>query len=101
MKPKRQLTFLLVIALSALAAVAQKQFTLEDLNFGGNNYRNMIPANRTLRWWGDALMRVNADTCWQVDKATGKEKVLFTREELNAWAGLDETKNLISSLTTI
>ena len=38
--------------------VAQKQFTLEDLNFGGANYRNMIPQSRKLRWWGDQLVRV-------------------------------------------
>ena len=25
---------------------AQKKFTLEDLNFGGTNYRNMIAKNR-------------------------------------------------------
>ena len=27
---------------------AMKEFTLEDLNFGGTNYRNMSPGNRWL-----------------------------------------------------
>ena len=37
---------------------AQKLFTLEDLNFGGTNYRQMIP--KTLRLWWDGNTVVNA-----------------------------------------
>ena len=64
-----------------MAASAQelKQFTLEDLNFGGTNYEKMIPQNRTLRWWGDQLVRMADDTCWTVNVTSGREKVLFTR----------------------
>ena len=36
---------------------AQKTLTLEDLNFGGTNYRNMVPKNRWCTWWGDELVR--------------------------------------------
>ena len=79
---------LLLMALMALQAVAQKQFTLEDLNFGGTNYMNMIPQNRSLTWWGDQLVRLSGDTCWTVNPLNGKEKVLFTRDKLNAGAGL-------------
>ena len=32
-------------------SMAQKQFTLEDLNFGGNNFYNMRPEARYLTWW--------------------------------------------------
>ena len=78
---------LLLMALAALPVVAQKQFTLEDLNFGGTNYRNMLPQNRSLTWWGDQLVRVSSDTCWTVNVTNGKEKVLFTREKLNKRAG--------------
>ncbi len=77
-----------------LPMVAQKQFTLEDLNFGGTNYRNMIPQNRLLRWWGDQLVRVAADTCWTVNLKNGKEKVFFTRAKVNKWLGTDEVKSL-------
>ena len=69
--------------LMPLQGVAQKQFTLEDLNFGGTNYRNMIPQSRTLRWWGDQLVRVGADTCWTVNLKNGKEKVFLTRAQVN------------------
>ena len=67
----------------ALTAMAQKEFTLEDLNFGGNNYRNMVPQNRSLAWWGDLLIRLADDTCWTVNTANGKEKILFTRADIN------------------
>ena len=80
---------MLMVALMALPMAAQKQFTLEDLNFGGNNYSKMIPQNRSLAWWGDQLVRLSADTVWTVAPATGKEKVLFTRDKLNKSAGLD------------
>lgn len=30
-----------------------RAFTLEDLNFGGTNYHNMVPKNRYTTWWGD------------------------------------------------
>ena len=85
--------------LGALTATAQKQFSLEDLNFGGNNYRNMIPQNRSLIWWGDQLVRVDADTCWKVDLKKGKEKVLFTRNEINRWANLNPDSASVASLS--
>ena len=76
------------MALVMLPVVAQQQFTLEDLNFGGKNYRKMIAKNRSLMWWGDQLIRKSGDTCWTVNVASGKEKVLFTTDKLNKRAGL-------------
>ena len=64
-----------------------KEFTLEDLNFGGTNYRNMIPQNRRLTWWGDQLVRLEAKECYLVDKKTGKETVFFTVDDINEWMG--------------
>ena len=89
---------LMLLALLSLPMVAQQQFTLEDLNFGGKNYRNMIPQNRTLKWWGDQLVRLSGDTCWTVDAVKGKEKVLFTRTKLNKRAGLDADTLEVSRL---
>ena len=87
---------LLLMALMVLPIAAQKQFTLEDLNFGGNNYRNMIPQNRVLKWWGDQLVRLTADTCWTVNPVNGKEKVLFTRGKFNDRTGLSGSKSIMS-----
>ncbi len=95
-KMTRQCLALLAMALLSLPMLAQQQFTLEDLNFGGTNYQKMIPANRTLTWWGDQLVRLGKDTCWTVDAVKGKEKVLFTRDRINKGAGLvdDQVRSL-------
>ncbi len=90
---------LLLMALLTLPVMAQKQFTLEDLNFGGTNYQKMVPANRSLTWWGDQLIRLGKDTCWTVDVAKGKEKVLFTRDQLNKGAGLTTDASKVNSLS--
>ena len=82
-KNRRHALAWLMVALIALPLSAQQQFTLEDLNFGGKNYRNMIAKNRSLTWWGDQLLRLSADTCWKVNPVNGKEKVLFTRDAIN------------------
>ena len=85
------ITLLTLTALSALPMTAQeKRFTLEDLNFGGNNYRNMQPENKWLTWWGDQLVRTDVEECFLVDKKTGQEKRLFTLDEVNRWADSDE-----------
>lgn len=94
---KQQLLATILATILALPIAAQKQFTLEDLNFGGNNYANMIPQNRTYRWWGDQLVRLSTDTCWTVDMKNGKEKVLVTRNRLNKALGIDS----VNSLSTI
>lgn len=91
---------ILLMALLALPTLAQKQFTLEDLNFGGYNYQNMIPKNRSLKWWGDQLVRLSADTCWTVNPANGKEKVVFTRSQLNKRAGLTADEQQVNRLSS-
>ena len=76
------------IGTTAQENTTMKEFTLEDLNFGGTNYRNMIPGNRWLTWWGDQLVRLEVEECYLVDKKTGKETVLFTVDDVNKWLGL-------------
>ena len=69
---------------SSLGIMAQnKQFTLEDLNFGGNNYRNMIPGYKYYTWWGDQLVRNDLDECFLVDKNKGTESVLLDTAMVN------------------
>ena len=70
-----------------------KLFSLEDLNFGGNNYRNLQPENKWYTWWGDELIRTDVEECYLVDKKTGKETQLFTLDEVNKWAVSDEEAN--------
>lgn len=95
-KALRVLTLLALITLST-TLMAQKQFTLEDLNFGGTNYKNMTPGDRTLLWWGDRLVHVEASACYTVNLANGKESLLLTAADLNRSieaAGGDETATL-------
>ena len=92
-----------LLTLGATSTIAQenepmKEFTLEDLNFGGTNYRNMIPQNRRLTWWGDQLVRLEAKECYLVDKKTGKETLLFTADDINQWLGCT-SENGLRSLT--
>lgn len=67
------------------AQKGDKTFTLEDLNFGGNNYRNMVAKNRWCTWWGDQLVRQDVDACYLVNKTNGKETKLFGLNDINKW----------------
>ncbi|MBR5086402.1 MAG: DPP IV N-terminal domain-containing protein [Muribaculaceae bacterium] len=91
---KRFIYCVAVVLISWSSASAQKEFTLEDLNFGGKNYQNMVPKNKTLLWWGDQLFHAEKDTLWTVDTKTGKEKLAFTAQQVQSWAGLDKPVNL-------
>ncbi len=80
----------IILMASTFAVVAQKQFTLEDLNFGGKNYRQMTPQNQSLFWWGDRLVHATDSLCAQVDLRTGKEKTLFTLSQIREWGELPD-----------
>ncbi|MFR2732917.1 DPP IV N-terminal domain-containing protein [Hoylesella buccalis] len=99
---KTWFSFLTLIALfvGGQQMMAQKQFTLEELNFGGKNYRQFVPENRYTTWWGDELIRTEANQCSVIDKKTGKERILFTLDEINKYAVSDcssQVKNLFSA----
>ena len=68
----------------------KKQFTLEDLNFGGKNYHNLRPKNMFLTWWGDQLVHTDVESCSLIDAKTGKETTLFTLDDINRWAESDD-----------
>ncbi len=89
---------LAVATLSPIAMHAQttdkaelKQFTLEDLNFGGRNFRKMSPENMYLTWWGDQLMYQDAEECGTVDMKKGVKTALMTLDDINTAVG-DSTK---------
>ena len=84
------------ILITMNAAAQLKQFSLEDLNFGGTNYHNMIPEYRNITWWGDELVLRNAEECKLVNKANGKETTLFTEAQLNAWAKTNEDSKILN-----
>jgi len=81
--------FLLTVFISMSAQ--DKLFTLEDLNFGGTNYRNLQPKNMWLTWWGNQLVRTDVEECFLVDAKTGKEQLLFTLKDINKWAESNDT----------
>ena len=89
-----QVSLVTIMAISAVNTQAQgvvpaqkgdKTFTLEDLNFGGNNYSNMVAKNRWCTWWGDQLVRQDVDACYLVNKTNGKETKLFGINDINQW----------------
>lgn len=81
---------ILFLAMIPTCASAQlKSFTLEDLNFGGNNYRNMMPKNKFTTWWGDELVHQELEECYVVNKDTKKETLLFTLDDIKKWSGLN------------
>ena len=88
---KIKILFLILTLSINMSAQEEKLFTLEDLNFGGNNYRNMQPKNRWYAWWGDELIRTDVEECYLVNKKTGKEKLLFTLDEINRWLVSDDS----------
>ncbi len=84
------LATLLVTSVFTTMAQEKKQFTLEDLNYGGRNYRNMVPASQYHTWWGSELIRLDVEECYLVDKKTGKEKVLLDTAMVNEIIAADE-----------
>ena len=95
-KPLLLLTLLIITALHMNAQQEEKQkklFTLEDLNFGGYNFRNLQPENKWLTWWGDELIRTDVEACYLVNKKTGRETLLFTLDDINRWADSNEDEN--------
>ena len=77
-----RIKLLFLALLMTTMAMAQKEFTLEDLNYGGVNYHRMSPENRFLTWWGDELVRTEAGYCNIVNKKTGEEQLLFTLDDI-------------------
>ena len=84
MKIKKTALFGIVMLFSIMTCTAQdKLFTLEELNFGGKNYRSLLPQNMWLTWWGDQLMYQDAEEGGTIDPKTGKKQRCFTLEQVN------------------
>jgi dipeptidyl-peptidase-4 len=74
----------------AMSAQEKQLFTLEELNYGGLRNHILQPENKWFAWWGDQLVRNDVEECCLVDKKTGKEKCLFTLDEVNEWLKSDD-----------
>ena len=79
---------------TAVSAQQKQLFTLEDLNFGGKNYRNMMPQNLYTTWWGDQLVELDADHCSTVDAKTGKKEQLIALDDVAGLTGSTEQNRM-------
>ncbi|MBR6031023.1 MAG: DPP IV N-terminal domain-containing protein [Bacteroidaceae bacterium] len=62
----------LLMFIQAGSLMAQKLFTLEELNFGGKNAAQFYPERWTLRWDGDRLIDADQKPAIVIDRTTGK-----------------------------
>ena len=92
MRIKQLLAMAIMLAASTTMSAQNKLFTLEDLNYGGNNYANLRPKNMWLTWWGDKLVNTDVEACYLIDKKTGEKTVLFTLDDINTWAESNDEK---------
>ena len=88
------LSLLTLLTLPTPMSAQTKLFTLEDLNFGGNNYRNMVPQNMWLTWWGEQLIQTDVEACYKIDARTGKKAQLFTLDQINQWGGNKDSNKI-------
>ncbi len=58
----------------------------------------MRPEARYLTWWGGKLVRQELNNCSLVDLVTGKETQLFSLDEINKWAGLSASDEVVRHL---
>ena len=95
MKTESIINKLVTLALLGIVntmSAQDKLFTLEDLNYGGNNFYNMQPKNMYLTWWGEKLVNTDVEECHLVDTKTGTKQTLFTLDDINTWAESDSVK---------
>ena len=87
-----RLVALVLLGISTTMNAQDKLFTLEDLNYGGNNYYNMLPKNMYLTWWGEQLINTDVEECYLIDTKTGAKHILFTLDDINTWTESDSVK---------
>lgn len=75
--------FILMYVMTPIATMAQKKFSLEELNFGGKNFWKYRPESRSTSWWGNKLIHLEKDNCFIVNIKNGKESKLFSLSDIN------------------
>ena len=113
MKNKLGAWLIATITLTTIPHPMQAQdrlFTLEELNFGGSEYRKMQPQNAWLTWWGDQLMYQDAEEGGMILEGSGKRKeeigkrkALFTLDQVNALltSGKDSPRPVHSAMNAV
>ena len=86
----RWATFILAVLTSTTLMAQDKLFTLEDLNYGGKNYRNMTPQTKYYTWWGDILVSTEREGCVSIDPKTRRQQALFTLADINSHLAEEE-----------
>lgn len=78
----KSILFVILAIMTSTEMSAQKLFTLEDLNFGGHNYRHMTPARASYTWWGDKLVDFTNVDFDLVDMKTGESTKMLLSGDL-------------------
>ncbi len=90
---------LLTLVVMTLPVMAQKQrFTLEQLIYGGTEFWNYQPDYVQCQFWGDRLVRLEADAAILIQDENGVEQStrLFGADEVGA-AGFGRALNLMNA----
>ena len=70
---KKTILLAIMATLGIGGAAAQKQFTLEELNFGGKNYSNFVPKGIRAHWNGNDLVMRDGDEWFRYVLSSGKK----------------------------
>ena len=69
----KETIFLAAMAIASVNTQAQKLFTLEELNFGGKNYKDNVPASLKAHWNGNDLIERDGENYFKYVLPTGKK----------------------------
>ena len=76
-------TLLSIMTTTTSMAQGPKLLTLEELNFGGVNYRKFVPERLYSTWWGEQLMYQDVEETGMIDMKSGERRKLFSLDDVN------------------
>ena len=80
-KTKTLLTLLIALfAIMTAQAQEKRLFTLEDLNYGGKNYRELQPENKRYVWEGETLTEIQQDKQQEEKKEKKVEPTAYVKD---------------------
>lgn len=87
MKRLSAAVLLLSLPFTLLMAQSKKNFTLDDLMWGGSNYWNIQPHPLYTAFWGDRMVKTGVEAVTRCTDEKGREvypETLFTAAQINA-----------------
>ena len=90
-------TLLSIMTTTTSMAQGQKLLTLEELNFGGVNYRKFVPERLYSTWWGEQLMYQDVEETGMIDMKSGERRKFFSLDDVNS--KLDEKIHTLQYVT--